>query len=256
MNSKNRQIQIFADADAMSRAGAETLVAHLSDCLKNRSTCSIVLSGGSTPKRLYALLADEAALSARIPWERIHLFWGDERHVPPGHPDSNYLMAYNALLSQVPIPLTHIHRFRGEDADAQWAAADYELEIQRFFKIQPGEMPRFDFVLLGMGADGHTASLFPGTAALGETKRLVQANWVEKFRTFRLTLTVPVLNSAACILFLVAGKDKADAVKAVLEGKFQPQRYPAQLIQPAGGELIWLLDQSAARRLTLNRQPG
>ena len=252
---KNYKIQIIADLEALSRVAAETIIEHISDCLRSRDICTIALSGGSTPKRLYSLLANEAALRDQIPWERIHLFWGDERHVPPGHPDSNYLMAYNTLLSQVPLPLTNIHRVRSEDADAEKAAADYELGIRTFFKIQAGEMPRFDFVLLGMGADGHTASLFPGTSALKETKRLVLANWVEKFQTFRLTLTAPVLNSAACILFLVAGKDKADAVKAVLEGKFQPDRYPAQLIQPSGGELIWLLDRSAASRLTLNRQP-
>jgi 6-phosphogluconolactonase len=256
MISKSRKIRIFADADAMSRAAAETLVQHVANCLQNQDTFSIALSGGSTPKRLYSLLAKESASSARIPWERIHLFWGDERHVPPDHPDSNYRMAYRTLLSQAPIPAPHIHRFRGEDTDAGKAAADYELQIRRFFKIRVGEMPRFDFVLLGMGADGHTASLFPGTSALKETQRLVLANWVEKFRAFRLTLTAPVLNSAACILFLIAGQDKADAAKAVLEGNLQPQRYPAQLVQPSAGELIWFLDQSAARRLTFNRQPS
>jgi 6-phosphogluconolactonase len=255
MNAKSRKIRIFADADSMSRAAAETMVEHISGCLQNRDTCSIALSGGSTPQRLYSLLANAAALRARIPWERIHVFWGDERHVSPGHPDSNYLMAYNRLLSHVPIPPTNIHRIRSENADAEGAAANYELEIQRFFKIRTGAMPRFDFVLLGLGADAHTASLFPGTAALKETKRLVLANWVEKFQAFRFTLTAPVLNSAACILFLVAGKDKATAVKAVLEGKFQPYRYPAQLIQPFGGELIWLMDRSAVRRLTQYRPP-
>ena len=247
---KNYKIQILPDLETLSRAAAEIIVEHVADCLQKQDTFSIALSGGSTPKRLYSLLAQEAALADRICWQRIHFFWGDERHVPPGHPDSNYLMAYNTLLSQAPIPSTHIHRFRSEDADAEKAAADYELQIQRFFKIRAGELPRFDFVLLGMGADGHTASLFPGTPALKETRRLVLANWVEKFRTFRLTLTTPVLNSAACILFLVAGTDKADAVKEVLEGNFQPSRYPAQLIQPSGGELIWLLDRSAGRRLT------
>jgi len=254
MNSKNRKIRIFADIESLSRAAAESIVGHMAESLQTRDEYSIVLSGGSTPQCLYSLLATDARLRDRIHWERVHFFWGDERHVPPGHPDSNYLMAYNMLLSQAPIPLTNIHRVRSEDADAEKAAADYELEIRSFFKTQAGEMPRFDFVLLGMGADGHTASLFPGTSALKETKRLVLANWVEKFHTFRLTLTAPVLNSAACILFLVAGKDKADAVKAILEGNFQADRYPALLIEPSGGELIWLLDRSAASRLTLNRQ--
>ena len=251
---KNYKIRIFADLEALSRAAAETIVERASDCLQKQDTFSIALSGGSTPKTLYALLAKEAALADRIPWQRIHFFWSDERHVPPGHPDSNYLMAYNMLLSQAPIPSTNIHRFRSEDANAERAAADYELQIQRFFKIRAGKMPRFDFVLLGMGADGHTASLFPGTSALKETRRLVLANWVESLRTFRLTLTAPVLNSAACLMFLVAGKDKADAVKAILEGNFDPNRYPAQLIQPCSGELIWLLDGSAGKHLMHNRQ--
>ena len=253
---KNYKIQIFPNLEVLSRAAAETIVKHVADCLQKQDTFSIALSGGSTPRRLYSLLAKEAVLADRISWQRIHFFWGDERHVAPDHPDSNYLMAYNTLLSQASIPSTNIHRFRSEDADAERAAADYERQIQRFFKLRAGEMPRFDFVLLGMGNDGHTASLFPGTSALKETRRLVTANWVEKFRTFRLTLTAPVLNSAACLLFLVAGKDKADAVQAVLEGSFQPNRYPAQLIQPSGGELIWLLDRSAGKHLTPKRHLG
>lgn len=256
MQPKTRKIRIFADAEAMSRAAAQTIIEHISAGLQNRDTYALALSGGSTPKRLYSLLAEEAALRDQIPWQRIHFFWGDERHVPPNHPESNYLMAYHTLLSQAPVPAANIHRFFSEDADAQKAAANYELEIRSFFNsffnVRAGQLPRFDLVLLGLGADGHTASLFPGTSALKETRRLVLADWVEKFRAFRLTLTAPVLNSADCILFLVAGQDKADAVKAVLEGNFQPDRYPAQLIQPSGGELIWLLDRSAASRLTLS----
>ena len=254
MNSKNHKVQIVTDSEAMSRAAAATIVDHISQSLQTRDVYSMALSGGSTPRRLYSLLANEAALREQIPWERIHFFWGDERRVPPGHPDSNYLMAYNTLLSKVPIPSTNIHRIHAEDADAVKAAADYEIEIRRFFGIEAGQIPQFNCVLLGMGADGHIASLFPATSALVQTKRLVVANWVKKFQSHRFTLTFPVFNNAAQILFLVSGEDKADTLKAVLEGNRQPDRYPAQLIQPCGGKLIWLLDQFAASRLTLFKQ--
>jgi 6-phosphogluconolactonase len=249
MVSKNSKIQIVADVDAMSRAAAATIVDHISQSLQTLDVYSMALSGGSTPRRLYSLLANEAALREQIPWERIHFFWGDERRVPAGHPDSNYRMAYNALLSKVPIPSTNIHRIHAEEADADEAAADYEIEIRRFFAIEAGQIPQFNCVLLGMGADGHTASLFPATSALVETKRLVVANWVKKFQSHRFTLTLPVFNHAAQILFLVSGEDKADTLQAVLEGNRQPDRYPAQLIQPTHGEVTWFLDHSAASRL-------
>ena len=249
MNSKNHKVQIVTDSEAMSRAAAATIVDHISQSLQTRDAYSIALSGGSTPRRLYSLLANEATLREQIPWERIHFFWGDERRVPAGHPDSNYRMAYNALLSKVSIPSTNIHRIHAEDADADKAAADYEIEIRRFFGIEAGQIPQFNCVLLGMGADGHTASLFPATSALVENKRLVVANWVKKFQSHRFTLTLPVFNHAAQILFLVSGEDKADTLKAVLEGNRQPDRYPAQLIQPTHGEVTWFLDHSAAGRL-------
>ena len=254
MRSKDHKIKIVADVDAMSRAAAETIVEHVSESLQTRDVYSIALSGGSTPKHLFALLANDAALRDQIPWDRLHFFWGDERHVPPSHPDSNYLMAYNALLSKVPIPTTNIHRIRAEEPVAANAAEAYEQEIRRFFKIEAGKLPRFNCVLLGMGPDGHTASLFPGTAALEETKRLVIANWVEKFQSYRLTMTLPVINNAERIIFLVSGEEKADTLKAVLEGDIESKRYPAQLIQPTDGVLIWFLDQSAAGRLALLKQ--
>ena len=247
--SKNQKIQIVADAEAMSKAAAETLVRQLEETLQTRDVFSISLSGGSTPRRLYALLADDPALRAQIPWERIHFFWGDERHVSPDHPDSNYRMADTALLSKVPIPATNIHRMRAENPDAAKAAADYEQEIRRFFKIESGQLPRFNCVLLGMGADGHTASLFPGTAALAETWRLVVSNWVKKFQSYRMTLSLPVINNADYILFLVAGREKAETLKAVLEDDSKTIRFPAQYIQPTHGQLTWLLDQPAGSRL-------
>jgi 6-phosphogluconolactonase len=180
MNSKNHKVQIVTDSEAMSRAAAGTIVDHISQSLQTRDVYSMALSGGSTPRPLYALLANDANLREQIPWERIHFFWGDERCVPAGHPDSNYLMAYNALLSKVPIPSTNIHRIHAEDADADEAAADYEIEIRRFFGIEAGQIPQFNCVLLGMGAEGHTASLFPATSALVETKRLFRESNILK----------------------------------------------------------------------------
>jgi 6-phosphogluconolactonase len=253
MVSKNPKIQTVADVEAMSKAAAETIVEHLSELLQTRDVYSIALSGGSTPRRLYELLANDAKLQEQIPWDRVHFFWGDERHVPPSHPDSNYRMANTALLSKVPIPSKNIHRIRAEDSDADKAAADYEQEIRRFFKIDAGQLPRFNCVLLGMGSDGHTASLFPGTSALEETKRLAVANWIEKFQSYRFTLTVSVINNADRIIFLASGEEKADTLKAVLEDDIKSNCYPAQRIQPSDGMLIWFLDQSAAGRLAHDR---
>ena len=252
--SKNQKIQIAADAEALSRAAADAIVAHIRKTLQNRDMYSLVLSGGSTPIRLYRLLADDSRLRGKIPWGRVHFFWGDERHVPPDHPDSNYQMAFEALLSKIPIPSSNIHRMYGEEPDAAIAAEDYARDIRHFFSIASGEFPRFNCVLLGLGADGHTASLFPGSAALAEQKHLVAANWVEKFNSFRITLTVPTLNNADLILVLVSGSGKAEALKAVLEGSRAPDRYPAQRIQPRDGKLLWLLDTEAAKHLAANHR--
>ena len=254
MNPKNHKIRIHADAEAMNRVAAETIVEHISETLQTGDVYTIALSGGSTPERLYALLADDNRLQEQIPWERVHFFWGDERHVSPDHPDSNYRMAHNALLSKISIPSSNIHRIRTEDSDANRAAADYEQEIRRFFKIDAGQMPRFDCVLLGMGPDGHTASLFPGTSALEETKRLAVANWIERFQSYRITLTLPLFNNADRILFLVGGAEKAGTLKVVLEGNSKTARFPVQLIQPTHGEVTWFLDQSAADQLALLKQ--
>ena len=250
MVANNQKIQIVADAEAMCTAAAETLVRHIVKTLQTKDVYSIALSGGSTPRRLYAQLVDEPELDRQIPWERVHFFWGDERPVPPDHPDSNYRMAYEAMLSRAPIPPANIHRIKAEDPDAGIAADDYADDMRRFFGITNGELPRFNCVLLGMGSDGHTASLFPGSPALGEAKRLVMANWVEKFQSYRITLTAPVFNNADLILFLVSGSEKAGALKTVLEGDKEPDRYPAQLIQPSRGASIWFLDRSAAAGLT------
>jgi 6-phosphogluconolactonase len=158
-------------------------------------------------------------------------------------------MAYEALLSKVPVPATNVHRIKSEYPDAHQAADEYEQELREFFRLEAGQFPRFDLLLLGMGPDGHTASLFPGTAALHEQTRLVVANWVEKFNTYRITLTLPVINNAAHIIFLVSGEEKAETLRAALQSEAQPQRFPVQLVNPAHGTLLWLMDRQAARLL-------
>jgi 6-phosphogluconolactonase len=203
---------------------------------------SVAVAGGNTPKRVYELLASER-YRGRTQWSSVHIFFGDERCVPPDHPDSNYRMVQESLLSHVPIPTVNVHRMRGED-DPPLSARLYEEELRAFFKAAP--WPRFDLVLLGMGEDGHTASLFPNTAALREKKACVVANWVEQLGTFRLTLTVPAICHAAHIIFLVTGKAKAHRLHEVLSGPRDPERLPAQLIQPVNGSLEWLVDKAAA----------
>ena len=248
------EIKIVDNAEAMSRLAAQTLVEHIRETLRGQNTYSIVLSGGSTPRRLYTLLADDPGWRGQISWDRIHFFWGDERPVPPDHPDSNYRMAHDAMLSKVDVPPAHIHRMRAEFPDAAKAAEDYTREICRFFDIKDGEVPSFSCILLGMGADGHTASLFPGSPALNESKHLVIANWVDQFQSSRLTLTYPVLNNADLILLLVSGPEKADMLKEVLAGDRAPNRYPVQRIQPKHGMLKWLVDQSAAIQLDVDHR--
>jgi 6-phosphogluconolactonase len=184
-----------------------------------------------------------------VPWRSTHVFWGDERHVPPDDPQSNYGAARDELLSRVPIPPANVHRIEGERSDAAEAAAAYAAQLQRFFRIPAGAAPRFDLMLLGMGPDGHTASLFPGSDALTVFDRLAAATWVEKLRAFRITLTYPVFNNAAAVHFLVSGEDKAETLRAVLDPEGEPDVYPCQRVRPANGELLWLVDRAAASAL-------
>jgi 6-phosphogluconolactonase len=241
-------IQIVSNADELTRAAAAAFVERAARAVQARGIFSVALSGGTTPRSIYSLLASDASMRARVPWERTHFFWGDERHVPPDHADSNYRMACEAMLVKVPVPAANIHRIKGEYADARSAADEYEADLREFFKLAPHELPRFDLVLLGMGQDGHTASLFPGTDALGERTRLVVANWVEKFKAFRITMTLPVLNNAASVIFFVSGAEKAAVLRDVLEG--ERGRFPSQLIHPADGGLLWLVDAGAAGLLS------
>jgi 6-phosphogluconolactonase len=250
----NPEIKIFPDADALSSAAAAEFLRSAQEAVRAKGTFNVVLSGGSTPRALYSRLATDPALRAQVPWEKINFFWGDERHVPPDHPDSNFRMANEAMISRAPISPAQIWRIKGELAEAKDAASDYEQRLRDFFHLTHAQLRRFDLVLLGMGPDGHTASLFPGTKALHETNRLVVANWIGKLYAERITLTAPVLNNAACVMFLVHGEDKAPALKAVLEGPLEPEQLPAQLIQPSSGKLIWLLDPSASRMLSREKK--
>ena len=249
MQPANREVRILANGDAVCRAAAEEFVRAAAEAARQKGSFTVALSGGSTPRTLYGLLATDPALRAQVPWDKLHLFFGDERHVPPDHPESNFRMAQEAMFSEAPLKPEQIARIKGELADAAQAAREYEQVLREFFHLAAGEPPRFDLVLLGMGPDGHTASLFPGTKALHEKERLVVSNWVGKFFTERITLTAPALNSAACVIFLVLGEDKAPALKAVLEGPYEPEQLPAQLIQPKNGKLVWLVDKTAARLL-------
>lgn len=231
-------------AAALFEAAAADFSARAAQAVQAKGRFTVALSGGSTPKALYSLLATKST----IPWDKVCFFWGDERYVPPDHPESNYRMANEALLSKVPVRPENVFRIHAEEKDAAAAALQYEQALKDSFHLAPGQFPRFDLILLGTGPDGHTASLFPGTAALNESQRLVVANWVPKFNTHRITFTYPVLNAAACVIFLASGPDKAAILHQVLENSNAD--LPAQKVQPTDGQLIWLLDQAAAGALS------
>jgi 6-phosphogluconolactonase len=215
--------------------------------INQKDTFSVALSGGSTPKSLYKFLAQDSSAD-HLPWDKIHFFWGDERAVPPDHPDSNFLHASLTLLEPRHIPAVNVHRIRGE-LDPKTAAALYQEEILAWFKDTP---PRFDLVLLGMGADGHTASLFPGSQALQDSQQneWVTANQIPQLSSWRITFTANLINAAEQVVFLVTGQSKAETLFNVLEGPNLPNKYPSQLINPHNGSLIWILDQAAASMLT------
>ena len=239
------EIRVFKDAEEVARAAAICFVDIAVGSISARGRFSVALAGGSTPRRAYELLASEEHRD-RIAWSKVHIFFGDERCVPPTHADSNYRMADEAMISLLPIPSQNVHRMVGE-GDAIANASLYEDDLQTFFDGAP--WPGFDLVLLGMGDDGHTASLFPGTRALSERTAWVVANWVEKLSTYRITLTPPAINHAANIIFLVSGVGKDERLPEVLRGARDPQRLPSQLIQPVAGTLLWLVDKAAAGRL-------
>jgi 6-phosphogluconolactonase len=230
-----RQIVIKKTAAELTECAAEQFHRIALRSLAEHGVFSVALSGGSTPRSLYTLLA--SAYRDKLPWEKIRFFFGDERNVAPDHPESNYRMARETLLDPLEIDEDNTLRWRTELGVAA-AADDYEQRLR-----QNG---RLDLVLLGLGADAHTASLFPHTAALQETGRLAIANWVDKLNDFRMTTTFPLINNADNVMFIVAGSEKAEAVAAVLEGVFQPDEFPAQRVRPPNGNLFWLLDSAAA----------
>jgi 6-phosphogluconolactonase len=247
-NALKREIEIYDSLEELSEAAAERFVTASEVAIQARGRFTVVLSGGSTPRSLYSLLAAEP-FSSRIDWQKVHFFWGDERSVPPIHKDSNFRMVRETLLSKVNAPLTNVHRIPGEKTVASEAAKVYAGDLKSFFSLREGEWPRFDLVLLGMGPDGHTASLFPDTLVLHEATALVASPWVDKLKCYRITLTPPALNHAAQIVFFVAGSDKAPSLHEVLEGSFRPETYPAQLIRPLDGKVTWMVDREAAAQL-------
>ena len=242
-------IQVIPKRDDLFVVAAKQIVEIISSCQQEGRICSVALAGGSTPRGLYRLLT-QYPYQSQVAWEHLRIFWGDERPVSPDHQDSNFRMAQEALLSHVPIPSQQIFRIQGERLPEE-AASQYESIIREQFGVVSGEFPRFDLILLGMGTDGHTASLFPGTTAVGESKKCVVAVWVEKLKTHRVTLTPPVLNAAKNVMFLVSGRDKASVLQVVLEGQNDPRRYPAQAVQPNEGNVLWLIDGEAAHNLSL-----
>lgn len=254
MSQTKHQIRIVPDASAIFRAAAEEFVKLAAEAVKEKGAFSVALSGGSTPKGLFALLATDPAFRQQVAWDKIAFLWGDERHVAPDHADSNFRMANESMLSKVPLKQDLVFRIKGEYEDAGKAAAEYEQVLKDYFHLSAGQLPVIDLVLLGMGPDGHTASLFPGTKALQEKSKLVVSNWVGKFYTDRITMTAPVLTNAKRILFMVNGDDKAQPLKAVLEGPYEPEQLPSQLITTAASKTLWLVDPTASRLLSIAKE--
>jgi len=251
-----RTVKIFGDAGQLNRFAAEKVIEIAAEAIEKYNRCTLALAGGSTPKSLYRLLgADE--FKNKIDWSKVFFFFGDERNVTPDNEESNFRMAKENLFAPLKIADENIFRWRTEIKDAEIIAGNYELAIWKYFEdkeesvVTNGDLdfPRFDLILLGLGADGHTASLFPFTNALSETKKIAVANPVEKLDTTRLTLTLPVINNAANVIFLVKGADKAAILQTVLEGEFQPEKFPAQSVKPENGKLFWLVDDEAAALL-------
>lgn len=234
-------------AQDVARRAAELFVRRNQEA-RTKGRFTVVLSGGSTPRAFHALLA-APPYRDQVDWSVTQFYWGDERCVAPDDPESNFRMARETLLDKLPIHDAQIHRIHSEMADPATAAAHYAEELRQEFALAPGALPRFDLIFLGMGPDGHTASLFPHTAALSVRDQLVVANYVPKLSTWRITLTTPVLNAAVTVAFLVAGPDKADALAAVLDGPPNAHEYPSQLVRPSTGDLIWVVDDAAAARL-------
>lgn len=237
------QLIVKKNPTDLAKAAADFITKRIKDVLKKQDQFTIALSGGSTPKALHELLA-KSPYREQIPWAQLHVFWGDERYVPIHDEQSNAGMAYDTLLGHVYTPEDQIHVWR-TDLEPDAAAADYDRILHEYF-AETG--PTFDLVLLGMGDDGHTLSLFPGTEVVHEQTAWTKAYFLTQQNMYRLTLTAPIVNRASCVAFLVAGPKKAAPLKEVLEGEYQPDKYPSQVIKPEG-ELIWMVDEQAAQQL-------
>jgi 6-phosphogluconolactonase len=246
----HREVRILPDAAAIAKRAAQKFIEIASAAVAQKGSFEVVLSGGSTPKALYALLVNDAALRAQVPWDKMYVFFGDERHVGPEDELSNYRMAKESLFAKSPLKPEQIFRMKGEYPEAEDAAKDYEQQLRGHFHLRDGQFPRFDLLFLGMGEEGHVASLFPGTKALQEQKRIVVHNWVGKVLMDRITLTAPAINNSANVIVLAAGAAKAQALTAVLERTYEPEQLPAQLIKPVNGKLLWLVDPAAGSMLT------
>jgi 6-phosphogluconolactonase len=241
-------IQIFNDLEALSQQAAEKFAGLANRAIASQGRFNVALSGGNTPRRLYEILAG-SPYHDQIHWEDVYVFWGDERCLPADDPRSNSQMARQTLLNHVPVPASHLHPILG-DLPAALAATHYEAELQEFFGTQP---PIFDLILLGLGENAHTASLFPNTPVLGESERWVSEVYVTEQSMYRVTMTAPLINQAREVIFLVSGAEKASALQSVLEGAYQPHKYPAQLIHPNGAHPTWLVDKAAAHKLTVEK---
>jgi 6-phosphogluconolactonase len=241
------QILVLDDSEALFVRAAEEIVHFSGEAICTHGQFTLALTGGNTPADVYSLIATRFHLS--VDWNAVHLFWGDERCVPPDDPASNYGMANRTMLSKLNLDPSQIHRMRGED-EPQQAASAYEARLREFFSLGTGEFPRFDLILLGLGDNVHIASLFPGISAIHENRRLAVAVEVDAPQRWRITLTAPVLNNAARVMFIVSGQNKAEAVKLALQGPRDPDKYPAQIIDANQGEVMWLLDRPAASLLS------
>ena len=243
------ELEIVTGARKLSQATAELFVHLTQRAVREKGMFSVALAGGSTPQELYELLADEReGYRDKLSWDKIQFFWGDERHVPPDSIESNYRMATEAMLTKVPVPSENVHRIKSENTDAATAANEYEQKLREVFNLGQGELPCFDLVLLGLGTDGHTASIFPYSEVLNEKSRLMAAPWVKQLNSIRITMTLPVINNAACIIFLVSGSSKAEILRDVLQTD-RTERLPAQFVNPTNGRLLWIVDESAAQFL-------
>ena len=245
MPALNPELRTVRDPEELERAAAGEF-ARLARQAEPKRPLAVALSGGRTPTGMYARLAQDPYRNL-VPWQALHLFWGDERHVPPDDPDSNFRTVQEALLSRITVPEANVHRIPAENPDATAAAIDYEATLRSFFSLKEGQVPRLDLLLLGLGADGHVASLFPGSDALREGTRLVAAPWVERLQARRITLTPPAIKNASEIMVLVAGEEKAGALRQALSGAGTVDDCPALLLREARGRVIFIADRAAAR---------